>query len=92
MNGEVPLMEGARVLKEMTLGANSRVDLETPASPEEIVDFYKQAMTAKGWQPGMAMVQGNMGVLQLKSAARQLVIKAQGQGETSKVSMALIGQ
>lgn len=40
----------------------------------------------------MAMVQGNTGVLQLKKDGGQLVIKAQGHGQTSKVSMALMGQ
>lgn len=92
MNGELPLMEGTRVLKEMTVGAGGRVDLETPATPEEVLNFYKQAMTAKGWQPGMAMVQGKVGVLQMKDGGRQLMIKAEGQGDVSKVSIALVGQ
>ena len=61
-------------------------------APQEIVDFYKQAMTAKGWQPGMSMVQGNKGVLQLMGSGGQLIIKAKGQGQTSKVNMALMGQ
>ncbi|MCK5544857.1 MAG: VWA domain-containing protein, partial [Desulfobulbaceae bacterium] len=87
MNGEIPLMEGTKVLKNMTYGPNAKVEMEVPAPPEEVVNFYKQAMTVKGWEPGIAMVQGNMGVLQLKSARGQLVIKAQGQGQTSKVSM-----
>ncbi|MBN1101899.1 MAG: hypothetical protein JXL84_00650 [Deltaproteobacteria bacterium] len=92
MNGRAPLMDGAKVIKEMTYGPNTRVDLEIPATPEEIVNFYKQALTAKGWQLGMAMIQGNTGVLQLKKDGGQLVIKAQGQGQKSKVSMALMGQ
>ena len=73
------VMEGAKVHKEMALVANSRVDLEIPASPEKVVNFYKQAMTAKGWQPGLAMVQGPMGVLQLKKGARQITLKANRQ-------------
>ncbi len=63
MNGEVPLMEGAKVLKTKTYGPNAKVELEVQATPEEIINFYKQAMTAKEWQPGMAMVQGNIGIL-----------------------------
>lgn len=91
-NDKVPLMAGAKVLKTKTYGTNSKADLEVPAMPQEIVDFYKQAMTAKGWQPGMAMVQGNVGVLQLTKNGGQLMIKAQGRGQISKVSMALMGQ
>lgn len=92
LNGKVPLMAGAKVLKTKTYGTNSRADLEVQATPQEIVDFYKQAMTAKGWQPGMSMVQGNKGVLQLMGSAGQLIIKATGRGQTSKVNMALMGQ
>ena len=91
-NGEVPLYKGARVTKTKSHGASSQAELQVTATPQELVDFYKQAMSAKGWETGMAMVQGNMGVLMLKQSGRQLVIKAQGQGQTSKVSMALVGQ
>ena len=88
LNGEVPLYKGARVVKEKAMGANSQVDLEVPASPEEIVNFYKQAMTAKGWQSGMAMVQGPMGVLQLKKDRSLITLKATGNGQKSIVKIA----
>jgi hypothetical protein len=92
MNDDVPLYKGARVIKTKSYGANSMAELQVDATPQEIIDFYKQAMSAKGWETCMAMVQGNMGVLQLKKAGGQMVIKAQGQGQTSKVSIALMGQ
>jgi hypothetical protein len=92
LNGEVPLYKGARVIKTKSYGANSTAELQATATPQELVDFYKQAMSAKGWEAGMAMVQGNKGILMLKQSGRQLVIKVKGQGQTSKVSMALMGQ
>jgi hypothetical protein len=85
-------MEGATLLKETTVGNNSRIDMEVPASPEEVVNFYKQVMTVKGWQPGLAMVQGPTGVLQLKKDAVQIVIKAVGNGQKSTVNMAVMSQ
>ena len=85
-------MEGAKGLKEMALVANSRVDLEIPASPEKIVNFYRQAMTAKGWQPCLAMVQGPIGVLELKKGARQITLKATGDGQKSIVNMGVMTQ
>lgn len=91
-NGEVPLYKGAQVIETKSYGANSKAELQVAATPQELVDFYKQVMSAKGWETGMAMVQGNVGVLMLKQSGRQLVIKAQGQGQASKVSMALVGQ
>jgi hypothetical protein len=90
LNGEAPLMKGARVIKEMAMGANSRVDFEVPASPQEVVDFYKQAMAAKGWQPGMSIVQGPMGVIQLSKGASQITLKAQGDGQKCAVNIALM--
>ena len=90
-NGEAPLMAGAKVIQEKTFGANSRVDMEIPATPEEVVNFYKQAMTAKGWQAGMAMVQGPMGVLQLMKGKSQITLKATGNGQKTNVNMALTG-
>ena len=92
LNGQVPLYKGACVIKTKSYGGSATAELQATATPQELVDFYKQAMTAKGWQAGMAMVQGNMGVLQLKKAGVQLMIKVQGQGQISKVSMALMGQ
>ena len=91
-NGKVPLLAGAKVLKEKTFGANSLVDMEVPATPEEIVNFYKQAMTAKGWQPGMAMSQGPMGVLQLMKGKNQITLKAMASGQKSTVNMVLISR
>ena len=44
------------MVKEVVMGANGRVDLEVPAKSEEVVNFYKKALTVKGWQPGMVMV------------------------------------
>ena len=92
LNGEVPLYKGARVIKTKSYGANSMAELQVDATPQELVDFYKQTMSAKGWKASMAMVQGNVGILQLKKNGGQLVFKVKGQGQTSKVSIALMGQ
>jgi outer membrane lipoprotein-sorting protein len=91
-NGEVPLYKGARVIKTKSYGANSMAELQVDATPQELVDFYKQAMSAKGWKASMAMVQGNVGILQLKKNGGQLIFKVEGRGQTSKVSIALMGQ
>ena len=92
LNGEVPLYKGARVIKTKSYGANSMAELQVDATPQELVDFYKQAMSAKGWKTSMAMVQGNVGILQLKKNGGQLVFKVKGRGQTSNASIALMGQ
>ncbi len=92
MNGEVPLYNGARVVKTKSFGANIMAELEATATPAEVVEFYKQAMSVEGWEPGMVMVQGTQGVLILKKTGRQLVIRADAQGATSKIGMTLVNQ
>jgi hypothetical protein len=92
LDGEVPLYNGARVLKSNSTGAYAKAQLEADATPQDIVGFYNDAMTASGWVPGMAMVQGNKGVLMLKKASRQLVFKVKGQGNTSKIDVTIINQ
>ena len=92
LNGEVPLYNGARVLKSSSSGPYTKAQLQAEASPQDIVDFYKDAMAAKGWVPGMAMVQGNKGVLMFKQSNRQLVFSVKGQGNSSKIDVTLINQ
>ena len=92
LKGEVPLYNGARVLKSKSTAAYSKAELQAEATPQDVVDFYKDAMTAKGWVPGMAMVQGNKGVLMFKKSNRQLVFKVKGKGNTSKIDVTIINQ
>jgi hypothetical protein len=90
--GDVPLFPGSQVIKTKSYGANAKAQLQTVASPQEIIEFYQKAMAAKGWEPIMTMVQGNQGVLALKRPGRQLVIKAKNKGGSTRVDMALVGQ
>ena len=92
MNGEVPLYNGARIVKAKRYGGTVMAELEAAATPAEVVEFYKQAMSAKGWETGMVMVQGNQGVIMLKKSGSQLVIRADAQGTSSTIVMTLISQ
>jgi hypothetical protein len=92
LKGEVPLYKGAQVIKSKAYGANMMVTLQAHATPQEIVDFYKNAMSTKGWVPAMAMVQGNKGVLMFKKSSRQLVFKVKGKGDASKIDITMISQ
>ncbi|WP_319522570.1 hypothetical protein [uncultured Desulfosarcina sp.] len=92
LDGEVPLYKGARVLKTSSAGAYTQARLQAEATPQDIVDFYKNAMSAKGWEPGMAMVQGNKGALMFKKANRQLVFKVKGEGNASRIDVTIISQ
>jgi len=47
-------------------------------------------MPDKGWIPEMAIIRGNEEIVIFQQSSRQLVIKVQGQGDTSKVAITLI--
>jgi hypothetical protein len=92
LSGEVPLFNGARVLKSKTYGTNASASLEVAAPLQDIADFYKQAMSAKGWTPIMTMVQGDRGAIMFKKKNRQLAFKLRGKGGTSKIDIAMMDQ
>ena len=89
LNNEAPLIDGARIIKKMGQGANCRVDFEVAATPEEVIRFYKQTMSSRGWQPGMTMVQGLTGILQLSKGKSQLTLHASENGQKTMVKIAL---
>ncbi len=92
MNGEVPLYDGAKIIKSKSYDSNVMAKLETTATPTEVVEFYKEAMLSKGWKSEMVLLQGNKGVLMFKKLGRQLVIKVKGKGVISKIDMTIISQ
>ena len=61
MNGEIPLMEGTRVVKVTVEGPMGHFVLEVPAPVDEVVDYYRQAMAGKGWPPGSVSTIGDRG-------------------------------
>lgn len=89
LEGKAPLMQGARVIKTIGRGAISRVDMEVPANPGEVVDFYKQAMSADGWQAATSLVRGPKGVLQMIKGKSMFTLRADGNGQKSIVSMVI---
>ena len=91
LKGLIPVYKGAKIMKELTTSAGSKVVLEVAAGPEEIVNFYKQAMTAKGWQPGIAMVKGTKGMLQLQKGVGTIVLRSKMKGQMSTITIAVIG-
>jgi hypothetical protein len=89
LNGTVPIMDGMKVLKQMLMGPSGRANLEVQADLEAVINFYKEAMTAKGWTPGMTMIRGSMGLLQLTKGKSRFVLQAKASGQKSTVNITL---
>ncbi|HPJ69178.1 MAG TPA: hypothetical protein PLS62_15460, partial [Desulfobacteraceae bacterium] len=92
LNGEVPLLDGARVIKEATFGPNITVELEVTQTPEEVIKFYTQAMTDRGWETAMSMVQSGKGACMFKKQGKQLIVNARKRGQKVKVTMGLMSK
>lgn len=90
MGGEVPLMDGASIVKESLSQGSGRVELEVEASPEEVAGFYNQAMEEKGWPSGNVMSAGNQSVLMLNDQGDQFILKAESGNERTRVTIVLI--
>jgi hypothetical protein len=92
MDGQVPVFPGAEILQEQTYGPSAKVVMQAPATPQQVVDFYKEQMAARGWQIGMAMVQGENGAMMLAQGDKKLMVAAQAKGSECGIALTLIGQ
>lgn len=91
-DGQVPLMEGAKVLLNMSRGGNGQAQIEVPASPDEIISFYRKTMVARGWESPEGRVQGTMGSLKMSKDKSTMTMLVQGTGRKSVVTMGLTTQ
>jgi len=89
LNGTVPIMDGMKLHKQMLVGASGQAHLEVQTDLEAVINFYKKAMTAKGWKPGMTMIRGSMGVLQLTKGKSKFMLQAEAKGQKSIVIITL---
>jgi Ca-activated chloride channel family protein len=87
--GAVPLYKGAEVTKTSTTDSVQQVELLSETSPEEIINFYKQAMAAKGWQVLTAVARGNTATAAFQKGNAQLVIGAQKRDVGTVVSLTM---
>jgi hypothetical protein len=91
MEGEIPLMEGARVVQEKVEGSMGHFVLEVPASVADVVDFYRQAMADQGWPPGSVSTIGDRGAIMLNDGQRQFALRAERENDHTKVILMLTG-
>jgi len=80
MNGEAPLMEGAKV------------GLAVPETHEEVVNFYKQTWSPRDGSPVWPRSRAPWGVLELKKGARRITLKATGDRQKSIVNVGVLTQ
>lgn len=92
MYGKIPIMENATVVKTKIEGQSGWFVLEIPASVADVVDYYRQAMAAKGWPPGSVHTIGDKGVIMLQDGSRQFALKAEFKDGVTKARLTLISR
>lgn len=92
LDGQAPLMEGAKVLMDMSHGNYGKVQFEVSASPDEVISFYKEAMVGRGWKSPEAKVQGAMGMLKISKGKSTITMLVQGTAQKSVVNIGLTTQ
>jgi hypothetical protein len=88
--GIIPVMPGAKIIKQSAYKGSSRLELITKETPEKVAGFYNQAMKRKGWPTGTVMTAGNRRALMLYDNGRQFGLKAVMQNGMTKVIISLI--
>jgi len=86
----IPLMPGAKVIKEKTQQGASRLELEVNAPADAVAKFYNQAISARGWPPGMVMSMPNRSALMLYRDGAQFAVKADEKNGTTRATIVLI--
>ncbi|MGD2272473.1 MAG: hypothetical protein PVI06_18885 [Desulfobacterales bacterium] len=72
----VPIYKGAKVIQSMQIQEGAQVILEVPASPKEVIAFYKDTLQQKKWTVVMQMDMQNSSMLNLSKDDLNLMISA----------------
>jgi len=90
LGSAIPLIEGATVLKEKQFEGSGRFEFEVGISPSEAVEFYHQAMQARGWPPGQVMSNGQACVLMLMRQGDMITVQAKNKGDRTHVTLSVV--
>jgi len=84
LGGEIPMYEGAKIIRSTMQGNRGLAAMETNDSPEKVMKFYKAEMTSRGWSVKTAVSKGNVASLSMYKEKKGLLLTAgQKSGKTS---------
>ena len=90
LGSEIPLMEGARIIKEKQFQGSGRFEVEVENSPEKVVEFYHAAMQARGWPAGRIISSGSSCGLMLMHQGNMFTAKAVAKDGRTYVTLAVV--
>jgi len=84
LGGEIPMYEGAKIIRSTMQGNRGLAAMETNDSPEKVMNFYKTEMTSRGWSVKTAVAKSNVASLSMYKEKKGLLLTAgQRSGKTS---------
>ena len=86
---ELPLPNGAKALSSANMQGIETANLEAPASPKEIVNFYKQAMSAAGWKQVLEQSTQEVHMVSFQKEQKSLTVSCEA-GQDGKSAFAII--
>lgn len=90
---EIPEYKGAKIQKKLTDGNRTLIQMESMALPEEIMNFYKTEMTAKGWVAKVASAKGRSASLMMTKGSQTLILSAgQRKGGRTNITIRMSGK
>ncbi len=87
---DIPLIDGAKIIKKKLHQTSGRFELEVDQSPVEAADFYRDAMMARGWPPGRILNLGNRCAFILAQDGNQFAFKAEVRNGRTHVTLTLV--
>ncbi|WP_155305454.1 hypothetical protein [Desulfosarcina widdelii] len=90
IGSDLPLIEGARIIKEKHFESLHQVELEVDLPPAETAEFYNNAMQARGWPKGRILSIGKRSAFILKRQSGQFTLKAEAKDGRTLVTIALV--
>ncbi len=92
LDGQIPLFNGARVLKQQLFQGSGSCDFEVVAAPEDVIHFYNQEMQSKGWPSGVPLVHKGKGMLMIERRGDRFAVTAEQKDNATMVRVALFLQ
>jgi len=89
--GIIPPYKGAKIKKSLTDGNRTLIEMESTASPGEIVTFYQTEMTGKGWTVKFAKAKDRNASLMMFKGSGIFILSAGQRGGKTKVSIRMSG-
>ncbi len=88
LGGKIPVYKGAKITKSLSDDKRTIIQMESGASPEDIMNFYKIEMTGKGWIAKVAKANKRSASLMMNKESLTLMLSA-GPGKDGKTMITI---